>query len=283
MTETDKLAQNPGLPITRIVHLSDLHFGAVTPGLAERLLDQIHSLKPDLVVISGDLTQRARSREFREAAAFIKALPGQSLVVPGNHDLAAFDLPERLLYPWQKWRNFISPELEPTVESEGYLGIGLNTARRLSAHLDWSRGRINLRQLLHAEHLAKQSRPEQVCVLVTHHPFFLMDHMKHRGLVGRFGIAWPRLKAAGIDLILSGHIHLAYARLCQGMIVAHAGSGISHRLKGEANSFNLISASKQQIRIEQMHDDGKQYVSHHHQLFHRQGEEGFVEITASAA
>lgn len=268
---------------SKIVHLSDLHFGAVSEGMAERLLRQLQSLNPDLIVISGDLTQRARSREFKQAAEFIKALPGKQLIVPGNHDLAAFDLTERLLYPWQKWRKFISPELEPTVSDTGYLGIGLNTARRLSAHLDWSRGRINLRQLLHAEHLAKASEPEQVCLVVTHHPFFLTDNMKHRGLVGRIGIAWPRLKAAGVDLILSGHIHLAYARLCNGMIVAHAGSGISHRLKGEANSFNLIHASKQRIDIEQMHFKNDAFVSHHLQCFERQGEAGFVEISAQIA
>lgn len=263
-------------PSLRIVHLSDLHFGTASKHLAQRLLRQIHELKPQLTIISGDLTQRARSEEFLEAEAFIHQLPSARLIVPGNHDLAAWRLHERILYPWQKWKRYISPKLENVVRGEGFTAVGINTARRWGLEFDWSRGRINLRQLNWIESEISQSPPEHLHLVVTHHPFFLTEAALHRGLVGRFAIAWPRLKAAGVDLILSGHIHLAYARLYQGMVIAQAGSGISRRLKGEANSFNFIQAHKNQIEISHLYWQGEHFTSGLRQLFVR-GPHGFEE------
>ncbi|MGV3525484.1 MAG: metallophosphoesterase family protein [Candidatus Sericytochromatia bacterium] len=262
--------------MSRLIHLSDLHFGTVTPVMSERLLTQLHELKPDLVVISGDLTQRARSDEFRAARDFIRELPQPHLVVPGNHDLAAFRLHERLAYPWQKWKKYISRQLEPVVREPGFVAVGLNTARRVSLHLDWSRGRINDTQLNWVDHQLRSATPEQVRVLVTHHPFLLSDMAHGRGLIGRFDMAWPRLQKAGVDLVLSGHLHLAYAKALKGMIVAQAGSGLSHRLKGEANSFNLIEARRDLIAITQMAWAGDHFSEGHRQIFTRL-DGGFVE------
>lgn len=264
--------------MSRIVHLSDLHFGAHTPGLAERLAHQLGELEPDLIVISGDLTQRAKHNEFRDAAAFIRELPAPSLVVPGNHDLSTFDLPERMLFPWGKWKQHISRVLEPTVTGPDFVAVGLNTARRVNLHFDWSRGRINLAQVMHVEReLAKQPK-DFLRIVVTHHPFTLTDAAKSRGVIGRLGMAAPRFEAAGVDLVLSGHIHLAYAKLCRGIIVANAGSGISHRLKGEANSFNLITADKDYIEILQMAWQNECFVPGRKQCFER-GEKGFKETS----
>lgn len=262
--------------MTRIVHLSDLHFGAVTPGLVEPLLAQIHALKPDLTVISGDLTQSARTVEFQAAGAFIARLPRPHLVVPGNHDLANWRLPERLFFPWHKWLKYIGRELDPVVQGKDFLAIGLNTARQLSRTLDWSRGRINARQLALIEAQAAASPVEQLRVLVTHHPFSLIEDARHRGLIGRLKMAWPRLQAVGIDLVLSGHLHLAYAIVRDGTIIAHAGSGISHRLRGETNSFNLIEASKQRIEITQMAWQQDRFIQGLQQHFER-GNAGFAQ------
>ncbi|HEY9839179.1 MAG: metallophosphoesterase [Candidatus Sericytochromatia bacterium] len=262
--------------MSRIVHLSDLHFGAVTPGMAQHLLRKLHLLSPDLTVISGDLTQNARSREFAEAAAFIAELPQPCLVVPGNHDMSSLRLHERFFYPWQKWQQYISTDLEPVIRVPGVIAVGLNTCRRMSVYLDWSRGRINLRQLAKIETELAASTADEVRIVVTHHPFYLTEASKHRGLIGRLELAWPRMQAAGVDLVLSGHIHLAYAQVFHGMIVAHAGSGISHRLRGEANSFNLITASRNTIEIQQMawREDG--FVNGVQQCFVRM-EQGFIE------
>lgn len=268
--------------MTRLVHLSDLHFGAVSPGLAERLVIQLRELGPDLIVISGDLTQRARSGEFREAAAFLAQLPGPQLVVPGNHDLASWRVHERLAYPWRKWQRYISPDLEPCLAGEDFLALGLNSARVLSSHLDWSRGRINERQLRRIEAVMSRATPDQIRLVVTHHPFALSEEAAARGLIGRHALAWPRLQAAGVDMILSGHIHLAYARLCKGMIVAHAGSGISHRLKGQANSFNLIDASRARVIIQQLEWRDGRFVEGPRQIFER-GEAGYAEVKPQLA
>lgn len=261
----------------RIIQLSDLHFGAAPVGMAEHLLEAVAQQRPDLVVISGDLTQRARSAEFQEAADFIAQLPCPRLVVPGNHDLAAFRFAERLLYPWQKWKRYISPELEPVVRAPGIVAVGLNTARRMNTHFDWSRGRINQLQIQRIEKELAQSAPDDLKLVVTHHPFVLTEAAKGRGLIGRLNLAWPRFKAAGVDLVLSGHIHLAYSQVFHGMIMANAGSGISYRLKGEANSFNLIEAAADTVRIQRLTFDGRGFVSGTFQRFGR-SPDGFVEI-----
>lgn len=268
-------------PVIRIVHLSDLHFGAAAQGLVQQLSRQVQALAPDLTVISGDLTQRARRDEFEQAADFVKTLPGAHLLIPGNHDLATLRLHERLLYPWHKWKRYLASELEPVLQQPGFVAMGLNTARRASLHADWSRGRINERQILRVENCLAEASPLQVRIVATHHPFFLTDEALHRGLVGRFAQAWPRFRAAGVDLLLSGHLHLAYARAFEGMVVAQASTGISHRLKGEPNGFNLISASRERIDVRQWSWQGQAYAEAGQQCF-VQGKNGF-EATAPEA
>src|SRR5690554_3752870 len=116
--------------MTRILHISDLHFGRSVPAVVQALIGKVKTLQPDIVVISGDLTQRAKTTEFQQAAAFLDSMAAPYLLIPGNHDLAAFRLHERLLYPWKKWRKYISNELEPTAQYADYQIIGINTARR---------------------------------------------------------------------------------------------------------------------------------------------------------
>lgn len=263
--------------MSRILHLSDLHFGATPAGMAERLLEALNEMSPDLVVISGDLTQRAKTSEFEAAADFIHRLPCPRLVVPGNHDIAVFRFAERLLYPWHKWKAMIAPELEPVVKTEAFTVIGLNTVRRSSTHFDWSRGRLNLLQIQHVEKECKETPPEALKLVVTHHPFVLTEAAKDRGLIGRLNLAWPRFKEAGVDMVLSGHIHLAYSQVFHGMIMANAGSGISYRLRGEANSFNLIEASKDIIEIQRIQFDGKKFAPGLKQSFGRTPD-GFAEV-----
>jgi 3',5'-cyclic AMP phosphodiesterase CpdA len=91
--------------MTVIAHISDLHFGAEIPAVVEALAEDVAAAKPDLVAVSGDLTQRARHREYAAAAAFLRALPAPVLAVPGNHDVTAYDLIERFTDPWRRWRD----------------------------------------------------------------------------------------------------------------------------------------------------------------------------------
>jgi 3',5'-cyclic AMP phosphodiesterase CpdA len=127
-----------------IVHLSDLHFGRIDPAIPDALLRSVREAAPDLVAVSGDLTQRARSVEFLQARDFLDRLPGRLIVVPGNHDVPAIGNPYmRFFAGWRRFRKYIHPDLEQTFADEAMAVVGLNTARALA----WKGGRINAEQM----------------------------------------------------------------------------------------------------------------------------------------
>lgn len=239
--------------MTRILHISDLHFGRSVAVVVHALLRKISILQPDIVVISGDLTQRAKTSEFKQAAEFLNNLTTPYILVPGNHDLAAFRLVERLLYPWAKWRKYLSNDLEPTIRHTNYQIIGINTARRGGLYLDWSRGRINQQQIERIQQFFNHSA-QTLNLLVAHHPFWLPTNQQHRGLIVGSNTAFQQLKDCGLDMILSGHVHLDYCRVVEGMIISHAGTTTSDRLAtGYTNSFNLIEGDHLTLTISRYH------------------------------
>jgi 3',5'-cyclic AMP phosphodiesterase CpdA len=122
-----------------IVHLSDLHFGRVNAALIEPLTRVVRELQPDLVAISGDLTQRARSHQFQQARSFLDALPKPQIVVPGNHDIPLHNLFARFVEPLTKYKRYITDNLHPTYQDEEMVIVGVNTARSLV----FKGGRIN--------------------------------------------------------------------------------------------------------------------------------------------
>lgn len=233
----------------RIVHISDLHFGREQPKLVAALSPQIHALEPDLVVVTGDLTQRARRRELAAAAEWIGGLPQPVLVVPGNHDIPGFH-PGRFLSPWRGWHQHLVAGLDPVVETDELLALGVNTARSWGPYLDWSRGRFGAAQIdrLASRFAAARGRFR---LLAAHHPVLLTPSAARRGLVGRSALALERLGRAGLDLVLGGHVHLAYAEAVGGIVIAHAGTTLSNRLVGEPNSFNLIAGDQRLLSVEQ--------------------------------
>src|SRR4051812_16456239 len=126
-----------------IVHLSDIHFGRVDYAVVERLKEKISEINPHLIVVSGDLTQRARSAQFIEARAFLDALPKPQIVVPGNHDIPLHNVYDRFIHPLDKYKKFITGDLHPFY-ADGEIGvIGINTARSLTI----KDGRINEEQI----------------------------------------------------------------------------------------------------------------------------------------
>ena len=127
-----------------IVHLSDLHFGRLDERIIGPLVERITSFQPSLIAVSGDLTQRARRRQFQQASAFLERLPFAKLVVPGNHDVPLFNVAARLVDPFGGYRRWISTDLEPAYIDGEVAVIGLNSARAL---ITGGRGRLNLRQV----------------------------------------------------------------------------------------------------------------------------------------
>ncbi|HJQ34399.1 MAG TPA: metallophosphoesterase [Pyrinomonadaceae bacterium] len=238
----------------KIVHLSDLHFGRIDPALVSPLAEAVNEAAPTVVVVSGDLTQRARSHQFEEAREFLDRLPHPQVVVPGNHDVPLYDVVSRFARPLDKYRRFISEDVEPVYEDEEMVVAGVNTARSLTRKY----GRVNEEQVARLrEHLCKY--PDTVLkVVVTHHPFDVPSGADEREIVGRAQMAMEALAACGADLLLAGHMHVSHAGRTaeryriQGhsALFVQAGTATSTRGRGEANSFNVIRLKHPHIQVE---------------------------------
>ncbi len=236
-----------------LLHLSDLHFGRVDTSLVEPLVTAAQEMRPDLLVVSGDFTQRARRVQYRAARAFLLRMPRPQLVVPGNHDIPLWDIVRRFASPLGRYRHYISDDLMPFFHDDEVAVLGLNTARSLTRKY----GRINEGQIEQASELFAQAGADLVKVVVTHHPFDLPPG-SHSRLVGRAAMAMRGLAAVGVDLILSGHLHVQHVGLTAqryniegySALVAQTGTTISTRGRGEANSFNVIRIAFPRITVE---------------------------------
>ena len=243
-----------------IVHLSDIHFGRVDPRIVPRLVDAVRSVAPDLVAVSGDLTQRARRSQFVQARSFLQQLPSPLIVVPGNHDVPLFNIPIRLLDPLRGYRRHINSVLEPEFFDDEMAVVGLNSAR---AVLFSGAGRLNEAQVTRAAARLQGARANAVKIVVTHHPFDLPEGHGEHHLVGRSAMAMERLSGVGADLFLAGHLHVShvgrtaerYQIAGYSALVVQAGT-LSTRQRGEPNAFNVLRLDRPTIAIDRYSWDG---------------------------
>jgi 3',5'-cyclic AMP phosphodiesterase CpdA len=239
----------------KIVHLSDLHFGRVDEALLGPLEEAVIAARPSLVVVSGDLTQRARTQEFEEARAFLDRLPKPRVVVPGNHDVPLWDAFSRFARPLEKFRRHITEDLEPFYEDDEMVVVGVNTARSFTRKY----GRVNEQQVARLRERLCAYADEVVKVVVTHHPFDLPAGADEREIVGRAAMAMEALAACGTDLLLAGHLHVGhtghtaerYKIHGHSALYVQAGTATSNRVRGgEANSFNVVRLKHPYIQVE---------------------------------
>ena len=236
-----------------LLHLSDTHFGTERPHVAEALLRLSRQIRPDIAVLSGDVTQRARRGQFAAARRFIDSLAAPvTLIIPGNHDIPLFNLAARVAYPYANYRQAFGPELAPRFSCDDLLVIGLNTTRPWR-HKD---GEISAAQIEHVALHLQSAAPRQLRVVVIHQPLLVIRDSDRANLLHGSHQAAQVWAAAGADLILSGHIHLPYVRPLHGPQAAShlpvwavsAGTAISRRVReGLPNSVNLIRYDPAQI------------------------------------
>ena len=237
---------------TRLLHLSDPHFGTVQAPVAEALVRLAAALNPTLLVLSGDITQRAQADEFFEASAYCQRLAiAPQLAVPGNHDIPLFNLPGRLLNPYKNYLAHFGPTLESTVQTPGCLVIGVNTTRR------WrhKNGDVAQAQIDRVAAQLKQPSAEpgrRLRVVVVHQPVHVLRAEDEHDRLNNWEAAVRAWAAAGADVVLGGHIHLPYVcelsaamaprpPLVRPLWCVQAGTALSSRVRREApNSVNLL-------------------------------------------
>ena len=264
--------------MARIAHLSDLHFGAHDPQIVAATEAWLSEQKPDLIVISGDFTQRARVDQFRQASAYLTRLRTagfRTLAVPGNHDVPLFDVVRRFAAPLDRYKRYIDSDLCPGFETDEVAVLGINTARSLT----FKDGRINHDQIAILQDRFAAVAPAKTRILVTHHPLYAMPIGAGGELseaVGRHRDAIKAVCEAGVHLALAGHFHRTYADAAQKMVdnagsvlVIQAGTATSTRLRNsELQSFNWIHAHRyDQIELQVIAWDGSGFNRGSHVRF----------------
>ncbi len=235
--------------MSSLLHISDPHFGTERPEVLKALLALAHAQQPDLIVLSGDITQRATRAQFAAAARFVAQLPRTPLsAVPGNHDIPLFNLPARLFNPYGNHRRAFGRELEPVFESDHWLVQAVNTTRRWR-HAD---GEVSLVQVDRVTQRLLHARPGQLRVVVTHQPVAVTLPEDEINLLHGRAHAVQCWSEAGADMVLGGHIHLPFvmalrphfAAIPRDVWAVQAGTAVSARTRPEApNSVNLIRHS----------------------------------------
>ena len=224
-----------------ILHMSDPHFGTEQMPVARALMQLAERTQPDLVVLSGDITQRARSAQFRAARGFMDRLATPMLVLPGNHDIPLFNLWARLWSPYANHRAAFGDTLEPAFNTADLLVLGVNTTRAMRH----KNGEVSPAQVARVAGQLARATPQQLRVVVVHQPIEVQRPQDaHDRLIGHAAAqdAWA---AAGADIVLGGHIHLPYVMplpgLKRAMWAVQAGTAVSSRVRpGAPNSVNVV-------------------------------------------
>ncbi|MFP4383254.1 MAG: metallophosphoesterase family protein [Spirochaetia bacterium] len=236
----------------KAAHVSDLHFSKVYPEAERALQKELTAGNYRLIIISGDITQRAFAGQFRRAAHFIRDLHMPVLVIPGNHDITNINLIRRIINPFKYYKRYISEDLDQVYEDDDILAVGINSAKRYPIR----NGKISAEQIARAAERFKKSTAG-FKLLVTHHPFIRPPHGSYRHIVKGAGMTIKGLKDCGVSLILSGHYHTAYfgsiknhfPGITRDIITSQAGTAVSRRTRTDGNTINIIKIENDEFSL----------------------------------
>jgi 3',5'-cyclic AMP phosphodiesterase CpdA len=236
----------------RLAHLSDLHFGRSDPALVAALAADLAAMAPDLVVISGDLTQRARRSEFTAARDFVVSLGRPVVATPGNHDLIALNPLMRLIAPLHRYDRYIRPHTLSAFFDDELAVVTVDSTARVRFSLDWSGGRMRMPDVVAAG--SRLNEVPRLEVIVTHHALQEItpaggpaDRLRRRAL--------QRAGDLGFDMVLGGHHHRPDMRAValrggspgRNILVGHAATSTSRRVRGHPNGYNLFTVSTAEV------------------------------------
>ncbi len=234
--------------MTRILHVSDLHFGAVNARMLETLLELARRLQPEALIVSGDLTQRARPSQFLEAAAFLSRFGLPVLTVPGNHDAPLYNLPLRLLWPFRRYQKLVHADLEPVLILPGIVLAGVNTANPWV----WKAGRLTSSSTQALMRAFRTAPAGHLHIVVMHHaPVPAADGTPAD--IHDPAAVLRDLIAAGTDIVLSGHTHLPHvgaADTAASILFLQVGTAISTRLKSRWNDVCLVETAGNSVSVQ---------------------------------
>lgn len=227
--------------MTRLIHLTDLHFGLHRADLVEPMLDEIRAINPDLVVVSGDLTQRGLAPQYAQAMAFLRSLGLTFMVIPGNHDIPAYNPLMRMLAPFAPFRQGASDDLTPALRVGSLRLFGINTVDQFR----WRRGRVRTAQIDRICQALRDGPDNVTNILVAHHPFEEPPGFQ-RGETRGARVAMERLAEAGLHVILSGHLHHWVAglgiagRTTRPLLQMQTGTALCSRARERDHGFALM-------------------------------------------
>jgi len=247
--------------VRHLLHISDVHFGPPhLPELAEKILELAERRRPDIVIVSGDLTQRAKPEQFRQARRFVDRFAAPTLVVPGNHDVPLYRFWERSLRPFGAYKKHFARELEPVWRDDELLVVGINTAHGWTV----KEGKVRLGRLREIARLVADAPPDTFKVIVAHHHLTPPPRFGTQTVAENAFEAIRAFSEAGIDLVLSGHQHQTYLATSEEfyptggrpVLILHAGTTTSSRGRGseaDKNSFNWIRVDERAILVSHFH------------------------------
>jgi 3',5'-cyclic AMP phosphodiesterase CpdA len=247
----------------RLLHMSDIHFGGENAPAVAAATEFARAAPFDLLVLTGDLTQFGHHDEFAALARWLAQLPGPQLATPGNHDTPWMGIAERVAAPFRRYARAVGPPWESAFDAEGLAVRAINSARGWQVRLDWSKGHVSRQQASRAAKRLGAAAPGALRMLACHHPLVEAVGGPMTGRVRGGHFAARRLAAAGVDVVLTGHLHAPFVQPLpygDGRTYAVGAGTLSLRERGARPGFNVVETIGEALSVTAMAWDGQALV-----------------------